>query len=482
MAAIISSTDVNNIQNHNVGDTTYMISDLPDHILIYILSFLPTKDAVRTSILSTKWRYLWTHLSVFDFLIPRPKYGKNQNSANCLLDLVGRLLDKSNCIERLCVKIFGISVNANQVSSLISSVAKNKVQHLHFNLGDVTTTTNCVLPLSFLAFESLNTLDLGLKLTLHIPSAICFSSLKRLVLSYVIFENENSIQRLLSGCPVLEELVWCNCHFKNVKQINVAISTLRTLNVHFDSSFCDLFDNCIVKIDAANLLTLRCRTNPAIQFIPINLTSVVNACVDLEYYYPQGELYAGNCAIKLLSGISSVKSLQLSNDTLECLIYAKDTLHLLPSFHNLTHLTVLPCHCDATYGVLMDFLPKTPILEALHIPDVVHNYVDGEDLILNLVPSCVKSSLKLLTISYFNGDEYEIRFVKFFLENATVLAEIRLVCSRHLSADFKKLDDVRNQLQHVGLISCVLKFCNTSSSFDDYTDEDEFWKTHFIIA
>uniref|UniRef100_A0A803N599 F-box domain-containing protein n=1 Tax=Chenopodium quinoa TaxID=63459 RepID=A0A803N599_CHEQI len=43
------------------------ISDLPNHILCHILSFLPTKYAVGTSVLSTRWRYLWTSVPVFNF-------------------------------------------------------------------------------------------------------------------------------------------------------------------------------------------------------------------------------------------------------------------------------------------------------------------------------------------------------------------------------------------------------------------------------
>jgi len=60
MASTISSSNSHKLQRHNVADTKDLISDLPDGILHYILSRLSTEEAVRTSVLATKWRYLWT--------------------------------------------------------------------------------------------------------------------------------------------------------------------------------------------------------------------------------------------------------------------------------------------------------------------------------------------------------------------------------------------------------------------------------------
>lgn len=54
------------VQN-NKTKVTDRLSGLSDKILCHILSFLPSKYTVGTSILSTRWRYLWTSAPVLDF-------------------------------------------------------------------------------------------------------------------------------------------------------------------------------------------------------------------------------------------------------------------------------------------------------------------------------------------------------------------------------------------------------------------------------
>ncbi|KAI4328662.1 hypothetical protein L6164_020998 [Bauhinia variegata] len=65
--AFLSIEDATNKKPCLGGDYSQdIISTLPDEILSRILSFLPTKDAVKTSVLSKNWIYKWTCITNLD--------------------------------------------------------------------------------------------------------------------------------------------------------------------------------------------------------------------------------------------------------------------------------------------------------------------------------------------------------------------------------------------------------------------------------
>ncbi|GJN14898.1 hypothetical protein PR202_gb01772 [Eleusine coracana subsp. coracana] len=58
-------------EDHASASDEDRLSALPDDVLVLILLRLYTKDAVRTSVLSRRWRHVWTLLPVLRFGVVR---------------------------------------------------------------------------------------------------------------------------------------------------------------------------------------------------------------------------------------------------------------------------------------------------------------------------------------------------------------------------------------------------------------------------
>lgn len=59
-------------EEQDIHGNSKCLGSLPDVVIRHILSFLPTKDAVRTSVLSKRWEFLWTSIPTLDFHLILP--------------------------------------------------------------------------------------------------------------------------------------------------------------------------------------------------------------------------------------------------------------------------------------------------------------------------------------------------------------------------------------------------------------------------
>lgn len=69
-----------------------IISNLPESVLTHILSFLPTKYAVRTSVISTKWKDMWTKVTNLHFDDTLLSSKKNMTRRAYFMNFVDRVL------------------------------------------------------------------------------------------------------------------------------------------------------------------------------------------------------------------------------------------------------------------------------------------------------------------------------------------------------------------------------------------------------
>ncbi|KAL3529732.1 hypothetical protein ACH5RR_009054 [Cinchona calisaya] len=482
------------------------ISALPDEILIHILSFLSTKIAARTSVLSTRWRYLFASIPDidFEFELKHYHYCKDKTlienahswSFYAFIFLASKIFMLRNAAP---IRKFKLSLGAlwgslvsvdewfqSALDILISAALSSKVQELKIFIGN----SNYTIPLTTVGiFTSKTLVHLELHqhehLDLDLPNPVFLPNLKVLNMQDVNIVDD-SLQRLIKGSPLLEELcLGFSCLVDEDKDNNVQV-------IHFSSpSIKKLIiqlwrGDCTIVLESNNLESLRyivlgCDSEPQAIINAPNLKS-------LAYYAPPvGVNFSQNLnslveatiavgrlnyqitsqnVIEHLNRVQGVKSLCLGEHILEALCNSQD---LLPTFKNLTSLGL---QSDGSFEDIDHFLywktlpalfEKAPKLEAFvfHlIQDSASEDMEFECLFLVAFPICCIKQLKEIEFKSFEKNEYEFKLVEYFLRNGTALKKMTVgkhlmpsVCKRILS--FEKcsedcqivLDEAKKVLQ-----------------------------------
>ncbi|PSS31861.1 F-box/FBD/LRR-repeat protein [Actinidia chinensis var. chinensis] len=413
------------------------ISNLPDSVLCHILSFLPTKFVVATSILSSRWKFLWASIPNLDFddsiffnhdidcLNPRQRLS--------FMNFVDRVLDsRDNSIN---LEKFGLSCSGNCDLSL---VRKWVCLVIGLNVKEIKLGLNLrghfELPISLFRCHTLVVLRLNWKIFVDVPMVVSFLSLKVLHFNGVKFSCYESVEKILSGCPVLEELMIRKCRWDYGHTLRICGLALKNLILDWPSMVKGDHE-CGTVIDAPILEYLDVRDYISENFVIKNLCSLVKANLDVaqkfDQFVPVG-VY-GNCIIQFLKGVSAVKSLSLSHDTMGAIRYAYD--YNFPTFHNLTMLELGASACSG-WALLPDLLASSPILKNLVFVEglfVYHHFQLGlSHFNWNppvQLPACLLLHLKEIEIRNFRGVAEELMLAKYLLKNARVLRRMSIYCS-----------------------------------------------------
>ncbi|CAK9166649.1 unnamed protein product [Ilex paraguariensis] len=281
------------------------ISRLPDGILFHILSFLSTKYAVGTSVLSTRWKYLWTftpNLEFDDTMLFTTEESNEHTIEMCFMNFVDRVLNLHNMsyitkFSLNCCRDYDLSI----VEAWLSTAIKKNVQELNLLLF---RNSPIDLPRSLYTCDSLKVLKLTQDITFDVPSDAHLPNLRVVHLKSVLFHDGNSTQRLISGCPVLEDLVIDKSGIDDIEVFNICSPTLKSLTI----SCCleNLKDDCkcTFLVEAPALEYFELEDIELNQYSLTNLCSLVKAKVDV--------LFGGERAFEILQGIFMVKCLSLS--------------------------------------------------------------------------------------------------------------------------------------------------------------------------
>ncbi|EOA18710.1 hypothetical protein CARUB_v10007288mg [Capsella rubella] len=181
-----------------------IISQCPDDLLLRIMSCIPTKDVIVTSLLSKRWRYLWRS-------VPKLEYDcRSQNKR--FTQFVYRSLLKHNApvLQRLDLKNLSLhpECRAVDIGLWIDIAVSRQLRELEISIHYSEEGSFC-LPSSLYTCETLESLSLTIKscVLVDVPIAVCLPSLKKLYLirSSGCIDNAH-VLRIISGCPKLEEL------------------------------------------------------------------------------------------------------------------------------------------------------------------------------------------------------------------------------------------------------------------------------------
>ena len=184
----------------NGGD---IISTLPDFLLIHILSFLPTRDTVITSILLSRQRPLWTLLPILN--LDQRTLLRNEHTFS-FVDTVSRIWTLRNAIPQRTLRIRWTSnCQLFYVDTwLRATIHRAMLQEL--DLFIYTYYQALQLPRTPFFSTTLVVLKFTDQIFLNPPHDCSLPSLRILQLSYVKYVNHNSLSTLLAACLLLQHL------------------------------------------------------------------------------------------------------------------------------------------------------------------------------------------------------------------------------------------------------------------------------------
>ncbi|KAK4402104.1 putative F-box protein [Sesamum angolense] len=190
------------------GDTDIdRLSELPEPLIIRILSFLEMKDAVKTDPLTKSWRNLWTHV---DSIVFRNTAPRNEGTER-FIAFVDKTWMQCTCPNiKKFVLHFSHDPGAENAEFLtemffnwVHCAFKKNVEYLELRILGLKSQP----PEWFYQSSSLVRLKLyHVTLGFLFVRPIAWSSLRSLHLKKVKISNEQMAQ-LISGCPQLETMI-----------------------------------------------------------------------------------------------------------------------------------------------------------------------------------------------------------------------------------------------------------------------------------
>ncbi|KAJ9678721.1 hypothetical protein PVL29_020800 [Vitis rotundifolia] len=277
------------------------ISNLPDSVISHIFSFLPTKTAVRTSVLSKTWEHKWTLTPtlVFESLLywDRDTRDFTRFISRTLLLHNSSIKIKHFFIEMdyekdpyldSCLNLWLQFVRTRDVEELSLQFADANFHDCPWRFSD-GGPEGYLLPQCLYTHPSIK--HLTTNFCVVVPSrVVSWPSLKSLSLRLAVV-SKGTLQKILLGSSSLEFLKLEHCEF-GFDRLEICSASLKNLVIHsvLGPTTGDKFD--VLQISAPNLLHLKISGHYyERKFELLDVSSLVDAWFDFDLFVDDGNFH-----------------------------------------------------------------------------------------------------------------------------------------------------------------------------------------------
>ncbi|CAL5020272.1 unnamed protein product [Urochloa decumbens] len=414
--------------------------DLPKDILCSIISRLPLRDAIRTSILSSHWKYVWrdhTNLTFSCYTLKRGSFGCVVMGEHEFIATVdGVLLHSGTGVELLEFRHPLHNKHADHIDRWIQFAVVSKAKELILHLSNASRTSlsrnmpyelpaQRPQPYSFPChmfgasegsyLRCLQLSSVSLKLPVDFNG---FPNLKKLIMVDVNITNEH-VEYLLSKCSLLEFIEIACCRMLTTLRALRPLSRLEHLKVQ-DCIFVEQIEmKCgLTILEYSGLMVpLQFATTSTLRNVRIDLTSDTTALDYITKGFPSTlqHLEALNLRCneqkRAISPVRPLKFIYLRHLRLELNIFGVNE-------HKKTDVL--------DYAYLLDCAPSLEKLE-LHMWMQCHHEIyhagHGE---LRSLPLHQHTHLKSVYITGFFGHKDQVELALHILRSSIALKAMKI--------------------------------------------------------
>ncbi|XP_010534022.1 PREDICTED: F-box protein At5g03100-like [Tarenaya hassleriana] len=464
-----------------------IISSLSDEILQQILCFMHTRDAIRTSVLSKRWKDIWKGVPKIVF----EPFDHRITLDESLSDAYEKTLSLHVSPK---IKTFVVSCNFEprdngpRIDQWIKFAVDHRVEDLSLSLSFFVLDGISQpipefyhrLPEFLYNNKTLVTLKLDLvRCNLTPRNNISWPSLKSLTLAFCTLSDELMVN-ILSGCPLLENLALEFC--KNVSRIDIKSRVLKRLEI------CGMRDHPSgrTEIRAPNIssLILREHSNHKYRIVDVSFASEADISFSVSDRLPDFSAKriineSVDTLLNILPKLQHVENLSLGTWTLQILSVAELKGLAYPflkckhvAFHGMIDKFTLPgiarlLQRSPELKTLIINLESTGHFPACHLEDYIPNLEEDYLRSGNRVFLCLLHSLKTVKITeakteqnYGSRHELLVSVLEFLLSSGRVLEKMIIQVKPHPhDSELNELIKIRENLSHCPKASKDVAVC-----------------------